>query len=116
MNFIRLLPVILSALLLAAHFLRAGQTVLMLTALALPLLLFVRLRWVPVVVTAALALGALEWIYTLTKIALIRADMGAPWARMALILGAVAAFTAGSSRVLRLPAIRARYRDARNQA
>lgn len=109
MNVIRLLPVLLSALLLAAHFYRAGQEAIVAMSLALPVLLLFKRSWVPTVVTVALILGAFEWIYTLLKIATIRADMGAPWLRMALILGTVALFTAGSAAVFRLSALKQRY-------
>ena len=116
MNFVRLLPIVLSSLLLAAHFYRAGQQPLVLLALLLPLLLgpsskwgSVTPSWVPQVVTTALLLGALEWVYTLAGIAIIRIEFGAPWGRMALILGAVAALTALSTLVFRTDALRRRY-------
>ena len=64
MLFLSLLPAILSALLLAAHFLRAGQLPLAIVCLAYPLLFLVRRRWVPVVTHLALLAGALEWIRT----------------------------------------------------
>jgi hypothetical protein len=116
LNFVRLLPVVLSAFLLAAHFFRAGQETGVLIALALPLLLMLKRQWVPVVVSVALLLGALEWVHTLVNIAMMRSQMGVPWGRMALILGGVALFTAGSALVFRLKAIRIRYSVSRTGA
>ena len=109
MNFARLLPVILSFLLLAAHFFRAGQTVLA----VIPLLLFVplvfRQTWVPWLMRVVLWLGALEWVRTLYEVAQLRIEYGQPWHRMAVILGVVAAFTALSSLVFGSKGLRQRY-------
>lgn len=112
MNFVRLIPVFLSLLLLAAHFFRAGQMVLA----VIPLLLFVPLvlreRWVPWLVQTVLLLGALEWVWTLYTVAQIRIAHGMDWQRMAIILGAVALFTALSSLVFRSRGLRQRYSEA----
>lgn len=109
MNFIRLLPVILSFLLLAAHFYRAGQTVLA----VIPILLFIplafRQSWVPWLMQAVLWLGALEWVRTLYSVAQWRIEYDQPWHRMAVILGVVAALTALSSLVFRSPGLRRWY-------
>ncbi len=100
---LRPLPVVLSALVLAAHFYRARQMPLVAVALALPLLLLVRERWSARAVQAGLVLGALEWVRTLTYFAGQRMDMGRPWGRLAVILGAVAALTALSALTVRVP-------------
>ena len=109
MNFLRLLPVFISFLLLAAHFLRAGQVVFVVGLLALLLLLFIRKFWVPWVIQAILLLGAVEWIVTLYSVAQLRIASGEPWTRMAIILGAVALFTALSGLVFRSKALRDRF-------
>ena len=109
MLFLSLLPAILSALLLAAHFLRAGQPILMIVCLALPLLFLVRRSWVPVVVQLALLAGALEWIRTLMLFAAERHALEQPATRLALILGGVAAFTVIAGLLMRVPAVRRRY-------
>lgn len=90
---LRALPVVLSALVLAAHFYRARALPLATVALALPLLLLVRERWSARIVQAGLLLGAFEWIRTLAFFAGQRIEAGRPWARLALILGAVALLT-----------------------
>ena len=67
-TFLRALPVVLSALVLAAHFFRSRQLPLVAVSLALPLLLLVRERWSARVVQAGLVLGALEWVRTLPSL------------------------------------------------
>lgn len=109
MNFLRLLPVIISFLLLSAHFLRAGQVVLVFVSLILIILMLARKNWVPWVMKAALLLGAVEWLRTLVVFAQMRIESGEPWTRLAVILGAVALFTAFSSLVFRNNALRKWY-------
>jgi len=109
MNFLRVLPVLLAYLLLAAHFYRSGHWPLVLLSLLVPALLALRKPWVPGVIWAGLAVGALEWLRTLWSIAELRAQFGMPWQRMAIILGAVALFTLAAGLVFRTRALRARY-------
>ena len=94
---IRLLPLLLSALVLAAHFYRMGNLGFVAFVLVLPLLLITRERWAVRVVQVGLVLAAAEWIRTAISIAQIRAASGAPATRMFVILGCVAAFTALSA-------------------
>ncbi len=96
---LHLLPVILSALLIGAHFLRQGSILLVLLSVGLPLVLLVRRSWAARIVQAFLLLAALEWIRTLVQLASDRAAMGEPWLRMAIILALVAGFTASSALV-----------------
>jgi hypothetical protein len=111
MNFFRLLPVFISLLLLSAHFYRASQTVLALVPLLLFIPLMLKKTWVPWLIQLALLLGAVEWLRTLVSVAQMRMEYGMPWARFAIILGAVALFTAFSSLVFRSKALRKRYSD-----
>lgn len=111
MNFLRLLPVVISIFLLAAHFLRAGQTLLMITLLCLLLVLFVRKHWVPWLMQLVLLLGAIEWVHTLFGVAQMRIEFGIPWTRMAIILGAVALVTLLSGLVFKSRALRLRYNE-----
>ena len=114
MNFIRLLPVILGLLLLGAHFYRAGELVFIVLCLLALGLLFIRQSWVPRLVQVLLLLGAIEWLITLYHIAVVRIHMNMPWTRMAVILGAVALFTALSGLMFERKALRARYRTERS--
>lgn len=110
MNILKLLPVFLSSLLLAAHFLRMGFLLLVLASLGLPVLLFIKKAWAARVVQIALLLGALEWVRSLVQIAGVRIDQGQSWLRMAAILGIVALFTAGAACVFFCRSLKARYK------
>jgi hypothetical protein len=112
MNVIKLLPVIFSFLLLAAHFLRAGLIPLVAIALLLPFLLFVRQIWVARSTQIALVLGALEWLRTLLGLIDIRQEAGQPWTRLAVIIGIVAAFTGFSALIFRCKSLKVRYKFA----
>ena len=109
MNFARLLPVLISFLLLAAHFVRAGQDLVVLALFLLLLCLFVQKVWVPKLIQLILLLGALEWVLTIVSVAQVRIELGMPWARMAVILGVVALFTLLSGLVFQSKALRKRY-------
>lgn len=98
-----------SALLLAAHFYRAGEIALAGASFALIALLAVPRRWAARVVQIALALGTLEWLRTLAALAAERVSAGQPYLRLAVILLAVAAFTAASALVFRNAGLRVRY-------
>jgi hypothetical protein len=110
MNAVRLIPVLISVLLMAAHFSRADNTALVIVSLAFPLILLVRRPWVARVTQVALLVAGLEWIRTLVVIAARRQAAGEPWVRMAVILGVVAAFTVGSAMVFRSRGLKERYR------
>ena len=112
MNFLRLLPVFISFLLMSAHFLRAGQLVIAVVLLCMLLLLLIRQYWVPWVIQLILLLGAVEWLLTLYSVAQIRIGQDMPWMRMAIILGVVALMTALSCLVFRTRALRKRYTGA----
>ena len=109
--FWRLVPVVVSCILMAAHFSRAGRGVLALAALALPLLLLVRRPWSARTVQLALVVFGFEWLRSIQVIASRRIEAGQPWLRMALILGAVTAFTWVSALVFRSPVMRRTWSD-----
>lgn len=93
MQAVRLVPVLLSFVVLAAHFSRAGEAALAGVVLASPLLLVLRRRWVTRALQLVLALGALEWVRTTVRLVDLRRAHGLPYLRLAAILGAVAAVT-----------------------
>ena len=109
MNLLRLIPVILSFALLAAHFYRSGQVVLSAVCVAMLFFLFFRKSWVPRLFQVLLVLGALEWLRSLYYLAAMRIAWDQPWTRLAIILSAVALFTALSGLVFNSKALRARY-------
>ncbi len=90
-------PIVLSCLVLAAHFLRGGQAAFVAICLAIPLLFMVRRPWAGWAITTLLGLGCLEWLATLVQIAQVRMAMGEPWLRMAAILGTVTLITGASA-------------------
>ncbi|MHC4213593.1 MAG: hypothetical protein ACYSWP_09505 [Planctomycetota bacterium] len=101
MNALKLLPVILSGLLLGAHFMRTGLFPLVVLSLTFPLLLLFRRGWAVRIVQIFLVLGALEWVRTLIVLVGERRGAGQAWTRLAIILGVVAVFTGCSALVLR---------------
>jgi hypothetical protein len=110
MNLVKLLPVLLSGLLLSAHFLRAGLPALVILSLAFPALLLIRRRWAARLVQIILVLGTLEWVRTLLVLVIERYQAGQPWWRLAIILGLVALFTGSSALLFRCRSLRNRYR------
>ena len=105
----RLIPVIISCLFLAAHFMRAEQTGLVALWVSALLLLLIKRSWIANTFSILLILGALIWGQTTHIIYKVRLSMGAPWLRMALILGGVAVFTAASALVFRTETMKNRY-------
>ena len=112
MLFLQLVPVILSLVVLAAHFARHGHTVLVVLSVALIGLLAVPRLWAARVLQIVLLLGAVEWVRTLIVLARIRVAHEEPVTRMVMILAAVAVLTAASSLVFRTRRARARFRAA----
>ena len=111
MNAIRLLPVMLSFLLLAAHFYRGGLPLVSAVCLAVPLLLFLRKARVPRLFQLLLVLGALEWLRSIYVLVSMRITFEQPWTRLALILGTVALFTLLSGLVFRNAALQRFYQS-----
>jgi hypothetical protein len=95
--------------LLGAHFYREAAWPLVGLCVGLVVLLAWPRAWVARLVQAALALGALEWLWTAGWLVQQRLALGQPWLRLALVLGAVAVFTVASALVFRSVALRARY-------
>jgi hypothetical protein len=91
---------ILSQLLLAAHFLHAGNTFVAGICALLPLLLLVRRPWGTRLVQATLLAAALLWLWTMVDLAEVFEEMGRPARRMMFILTGVAAFNVLSAALL----------------
>lgn len=110
MNIIRLFPVFLSSLLIAAHCLRWGAWVLTGACLVLPTLLFFTKPWAARIVQLFLFIASLEWLRTLFVFANQRIAESTPWIRLAIILGSVAIFTAASGCVFLMKPLKERYK------
>lgn len=107
---LQLFPVVLSLLVLGAHFLRAGNIALLAAVIVLLALLAVPRPWAARAVQVALVIGALEWCRTLFGLALERIARGEPTVRLVIILGAVAMATVLSSLLFETATLRRLYR------
>ena len=87
---IRYIPLILTSVFMAAHFLRSGNFVLVVICLAVPFLAAVKKRWILRSLKVFTILSALVWLLTLSDIIDQRTLAGRPWMASAIILGAVA--------------------------
>ena len=103
------LPIILSAILSAAHFYRSGSLIFTVTSVLLPFLLVSKNHWVPKIITASLLLVAAEWIRTLFVLIEQYQAAGLSWTRMAIILIGVALFSAFSGLVFKTSTMKNRY-------
>lgn len=112
MTALLLLAPALALALLAAHFHRAGEWPLTLACVALIALLALPRAWVARLLQICLVLGAAEWVWTTLVYVQQRMAFGQPWTRLAIILGAVALFTAASALVFERAPVRARFRLA----
>lgn len=104
------IPIVLSLVVLGAHFMRYGYVIGVIGSVALIAILFLRQPWVARLVQVALVLGTLEWLRTLYSLVQVRAAMGEPATRMAVILGSVALVTLVSALLFQTRALQAVYR------
>lgn len=108
-------PVVLSLIVLGAHFMRYGNAIGVIGALLLIALLTVRQPWVARTMQVVLIVGALEWVRTLYELAQVRAALGQPFTRMIVILGVVAAVTFCSALLFQTPILKRTYRLDRRE-
>ena len=90
---------VVSLILLGAHFLRYGNVFGLAASLALIGLLFVRSPWAARIIQVGLVLGAVEWAYTLYELVQMRLAQDVPVARMVAIIGTVTVVTLASALV-----------------
>lgn len=107
---LRLVPILVSALLLGAHFFRSGSILLVILALLIPVVLLIKRPWAARLVQLSMIIGAAEWVRTLLVLVADRQADGETWTRLAVILGLVAAFTAASALPFSIsPKVRRRF-------
>lgn len=106
---LRVIPVIIAAVILAAHFLRAGNLIGMAACLLAPLLLLIQERWSLIVLQVLAYVGAGLWLTTILEILQQRLRLGLPWTRLVLILGGVALFTLIAGLLLNSAAVKEKY-------
>lgn len=110
LTFLQLFPVGISLLLIAAHFYRYDQLVLVGVCAGLVCALLIRQPLAVRVIQGALALAAVEWLRTAYMLVAGRMADGYPWMRLATILGLVTMLTFSSIFVFRCKTLRERYR------
>lgn len=108
---LRIVLFVVAALLLGAHFLRAGQWALVALCLATPLLFFWRRRWALLLLQAAAYLAAAIWLVLAWQLLDERLALGRPWLVAVAILAAVAAYTALAGALLGHRVLRQTYRN-----
>jgi hypothetical protein len=97
MKILYFIIIVLSLLILGAHFLRYGNEIGVALSVAPIALLFVRNPWAARVVQVILVLGAIEWATTLVGLVQMRIAQGMPATRLAIILGTVVVVTVASA-------------------
>ena len=101
--------VVLTALLVAAHFLRAGNITLVIVCLAAPSLLLIKQRWSLIVLQLLAYAGAVIWLITLVQLVSERIAVGRSWGGVVVILGTTALVAVITGLLLNSPGFKARY-------
>jgi len=106
---VRISLFVIAALLLGAHFFRSGNFLLVALCLATPLLFLYRKRWSLILLQLTAYAATASWLWTALQLVALRQQADRSWIAAALILGAVAAFTALAGWLLNSRAMRERY-------
>ena len=107
--FVRLLPVLFSTLLISAHFMRAYGNLIGFLFLLLLFTLFIRKSWIIRLWQILLSFAAIAWVFATINLVNFRIEIGQPWLRLAIILGAIIVFTVWSALWLNNKKINAYY-------
>lgn len=105
----RIILFVFAALLLGAHFLRAGNLGMVALCLTSPLLFLVRKRWSLILLQVMAYFAAVTWIVATVQIVQQRQLEGRAWTAAAIILGAVAALTFLAGLLLNSRSMKGRY-------
>lgn len=109
-TFVKILPIIVCSLLMAAHLFRLNMLILQIISLLIPFLLFWKSKISARAVQLCLVLYGLEWIRTLIYYVRIRTENGEDWFRLALIIGIVAILNFATILVFRSKYMKDRYK------
>ena len=109
-NIIKILPIILCSMLMAAHLGRANMFVLQIISLLIPLILIWKNKFSARTVQLLLIIYGFEWIRTINYYAQIRIAKGEDWSRLAIILGIVALLNFATILVFRSKSMKERYK------
>ena len=108
-NFVKILPIILCSLIMAAHLGRANMFVLQIVTFLIPLILIWKNKISARVMQLFLITYGLEWIRTILYYARIRIEKGEGWSRLVIILGIVVLFNFATALVFRTKSMKERY-------
>ena len=101
---LRIFLLALSAILLAAHFLRTFSI-----SLSAPFILLIKKRGSLLAVQALTVVAATIWLFTLQGIIQLRIQEGRSWTASAIILGVVAGCTILTGWLLNSPVVKEKY-------
>lgn len=108
-NIIKILPIVLCSLLMAAHLGRANMFILQYISLLIPFILIWKNKISARVVQVLLIIYGFEWIRTIVYYARIRTANGEDWLRLAIILGVVALLNFATTLVFRSKSMKERF-------
>ena len=91
-TFFQLLPTVLSIIVTAAHFFRAGKNIYVILSLLVLVLLFIKYRLSLNILRVSLILSIAMWIHTMTSLINIYIKMNISWIKIVYILGGVIIF------------------------
>jgi polyferredoxin len=93
MNKFKIIIVLLCFLLLGAHYLRLEQMGMLILMLSFPVLLLFKRMWADLVLSIALLLGGILWIFIALSLIKVRISLSEPWMRLLVILSFVTLIT-----------------------
>ena len=108
-NFIKILPIILCSLIMAAHLGRANMFVLQIISLLIPFILIWKNKFSARAMQLFIFIYGIEWIRTIHYYSQIRIAKGENWSRLAIILGIVALLNFATILVFRTKSMKERY-------
>jgi len=108
-NFIKILPIILCSLIMAAHLGRANMLILQVVSLLIPFILIWKNKLSARAIQLLLIIYGLEWIRTINYYVQIRIANDEDWFRLAIILSVVALLNFATVLVFRTISMKERY-------
>lgn len=109
MNYLKIIPAIVSFLVFAAHVFRHFGLPGAILCVGCIALVFIRKKWSVRIVQAVLILSAIEWIRSLFEYVSERQEYGMPYLRLIFILGGVALFSVFSALLFQTSSMKKRY-------
>jgi len=106
---VRISLFVIAASLLATHFFRVSNFLLVALSLAAPLLFLYKRRWSLILLQFTAYCATATWLGVAVELIQFRQQLGRPWAAAAIILGAVALFTLVAGLLMNSRCMRERY-------